>query len=139
MPSFVYNSFLRDLATGAIDLDTDTFRILLTTSAYTENQDTHTKRSDITNEVVGTGYTTKGAVTTVTVAAVDTTNNRVVTTFGAVSWASSTITARKAVIYKDRGGVATADELVAVIDFGTDQISNNGTFSLSASTITAQN
>ena len=139
MASFVYNSFLRDLATGAIDLDTDTFRILLTTSAYTENQDTHTKRSDVTNEVVGTGYTTKGAVTTVTVAAVDTTNNRVVTTFGAVSWASSTITARKAVIYKDRGGAAAADELVAVIDFGTDQISNNGTFSLTATTITAQN
>jgi hypothetical protein len=139
MPSLIYNSAVRDNVVGNIDFDTDTFRVMLVTSAYTENKDTHTKRSDVTNEVTGAGYTAGGAITTVTVAAVDTANDQVVITFGAVSWASSTITARKAVIYKSRGGVASADELVGVVDFGTDVVSVAGTFSLTASTLTLQN
>lgn len=139
MASLIYNSAIRDEAVGNIDYDTDTFWVQLVTSAYTENKDTHTKRSDVTNEVTGTGYTAGGQVVAVTVGAVDTANDRVVLTFGAVTWPSSTITARKAVVYKRRGGVATADELVYVNDFGSDVISTNGTFTLPASTVTKQN
>ena len=139
MASFIYNSFIRDVLTGAIDMDTDTFKVMLTTSAYTENKDTHTKRSDVTNEVTGAGYTAGGAATTVTVAAVDTANDDVEITIGAASWSTSTITARKAVIYKSRGGASSADELVAVIDFASDVISTAGTFTLTASTIKFQN
>jgi hypothetical protein len=139
MPSLIYNSAVRDEAVGNIDYDTDTFWVQLVTSAYTENKDTHTKRSDVTNEVVGAGYTAGGQVIAVTVAAVDAANDRVVLNFGAVTWPSSTITARKAVVYKRRGGAATADELVYVNDFGSDVISTNGTFTLPASTITKQN
>ncbi|WP_447910583.1 hypothetical protein [Brevundimonas bullata] len=139
MASFIYNSFIRDVLTGAIDMDADTFKVMLTTSAYTENKDTHTKRSDVTNEVTGTGYTAGGAATTVTVAAVDTANDDVEITIGAASWPTSTITARKAVIYKSRGGASSADELVAVIDFASDVISTAGTFTLTASTIKFQN
>lgn len=139
MASLIYNSFWFDLAKGAIDMDTDAFKVMLTTSAYTENKDTHTKRSDVTSEVTGTGYTAGGAATTCTVNAVDTTNDRVDLTIGAASWAASTITARKAVVYKARGGASSADELVAVIDFGADVISVAGTFTLTASTIRVQN
>lgn len=139
MPSLIYNSAVRDEAVGNIDYDTDTFWVQLVTSAYTENKDTHTKRSDVTNEVAGTGYVAGGKVIPVTVAAVDTANDRVVITFGEVTWPSSTITARKAVVYKRRGGAAAADELVYVNDFGADVISSNGTFTLPASTITKQN
>ncbi|MCA3108455.1 MAG: hypothetical protein IOD09_20590 [Rhodocyclaceae bacterium] len=138
MASLIYNSFLEDLARGAIDMDTDTFKVMLVTSAYTENKDTHTKRSDITNEVTGTGYTAGGVTCTVTVTK-DTTNDRLDITLGAVSWPSSTITARKAVYYKSRGGAATADELVAVNDFGSDVISTGATFSLALSTVRFQN
>lgn len=139
MPSLIYNSAVRDTATGAIDFDTDTFWAMLTTATYTENKDTHTKRSDVTNEVTGTGYSAGGQVITVSVAAVDTANDRVVITIGPVSWAASTITARKMVVYKRRGGAATADELVFVNDFGSDVISANGTFTVAANTITLQN
>lgn len=139
MASFIFNSAIRDVLVGNIDYDTDTFKVMLTTSAYTENKDTHTKRSDVTNEVTGTGYTAGGASTTVTVAAVDTANDDVEITIGAASWVSSTITARKAVIYKSRGGAASADELVAVVDFGSDVISSSGTFTLTASVIKYQN
>lgn len=139
MASLVYNSAVRDNITGAIDFDTDSFKVMLVTSAYTPNKDTHTKRSDVTNEVSGTGYTAGGAAATVSVAAVDTANDKVVITLGSASWASSTITARGAVYYKSRGGASTADELVYYVDFGSDITSTNGTFSLTASTITYQN
>jgi hypothetical protein len=60
-------------------------------------------------------------------------------TLGGAAWPTSTITARTAVYYKSRGGAASADELVAVVDFGSDVVSTADTFTLSASTITAQN
>ena len=52
MPSFMFNSALRDEAVGALDYDTDTFGVILLTNAAAPNKDTWTKRSDITNEVV---------------------------------------------------------------------------------------
>jgi len=45
------------MAKGAIDFDTDTFKILLVTSSYTADKDTHDKRDDVTNEVSGTTFT----------------------------------------------------------------------------------
>jgi len=138
MASFIYNSCIDDTAKGAIDFDTDTFRILLVTDAYAANKDTHLKRSDVTNEVTGTGYTAGGATSACTVTK-DTANDRITIGFAAVSWGSSTLTARAAVIYKSRGGASSADELVAYVDFNGNISSNGGTFSVGASTITLQN
>jgi hypothetical protein len=138
MPSLIYNSFFEDLARGAIDLDTDTIRVLLTTSAYTENKDTHIKRSDVTNEVTGAGYTAGGNTVTITITK-DTANDRLDVTLGGTTWPTSTITARKAVYYKSRGGAATADELIAVIDNGSDVTSTGATFTLNSSTLRVQN
>jgi hypothetical protein len=138
MASLIYNSALDDMARALIDFDNDAFKCLLTTSAYVENKDTHTRRSDVTGEVVGTGYTSGGTAAVVTVTK-DTVNDRIDISLGAVSWATATITARKAVYYKSRGGASLADEIVAVIDFGSDVTSTAGTFSLSASTLRIQN
>lgn len=138
MASLIYNSFLEDLARGAIDMDTDTFKVMLTTSAYTEDKDAHLKRSAVTNEISGTGYTAGGATATITVTK-DTANDRLDITLGGVSWPTSTFTARKAVYYKSRGGASSADELVAVIDFGSDVSASGATFSLGASTLRFQN
>ena len=139
MASLIFNSALRDEAVGSIDYDTDTFKVMLTTSAYTENKDTHAKRSDVTNEITGTGYTAGGNTVTVTVGAVDTANDRVDITLGGTTWPASTLTARKAVYYKSRGGAASADELIAVVDFGSDVSTVSGTLTLTASTIRKQN
>lgn len=38
MASLIYNSFLNDLARGAINLDTDTFWVMLTTSGYSASK-----------------------------------------------------------------------------------------------------
>jgi hypothetical protein len=138
MTSIIYDSCLDDEAKGNINFSTDTFWCMLVTSAYTPNKTTHTKRSDVTNEVTGTGYTANGQVATFTVTK-DTVNNREDITLGAESWGASTITARGAVYYKHRGGLASADELVAYIDFGADITSTAGTFSLTASTLRMQN
>lgn len=138
MASLIFNSFFDDLAKGNIDLDTDTFKVMLVTSAYTENKDTHTKRSDITNEVSGTGYTAGGNTATFSLTK-DTTNDREDVTLGGTTWSTSTITARKAVYYKSRGGASSADELVCVIDFGSDVISTGATFTLNSSTLRIQN
>lgn len=138
MASLIYNSCLDDMARGAIDFDTDTFKVMLVTSSYTPNKDTHDRRDDVTNEVTGTGYTTGGVTSACTVTK-DTANDKVTLSFAAVSWASSTITARAAVIYKSRGGAASADELVAYNDFGSNVSSTGATFSIAASTITLQN
>lgn len=138
MADLIYNSAIDDMARGAIDFDTDTFKIMLVTSSYTPDKDTHTKRSNVTNEISGTGYTTGGAAIACTVTK-DTANDKVTLSFAATSWASSTITARAAVVYKSRGGASSADELVLYNDFDADVSTTNGTFTVAASTITLQN
>lgn len=139
MASAIYNSALYDEARGNINYLSDPFKVMLCTSAYAPNKDTHTKRSDVTNEVTGAGYTAGGAAVTVTVGTVDTANDRVDITLGGATWPTATITARYAVYYKARGGAASADELVAVNDFGSDVTSTAGTFTLNASTLRKSN
>lgn len=130
MADIIYNSFLRDVWNGTIDLDTDTFKIMLVTSSYAADRDAHTKRSDITNEVSGTGYTAGGmAISGLSVVA-NNTSDRGVWDGTDPQWTSSTITARGAVIYKSRGGASSADELVKYIDFGTDKSSSGGNFTI---------
>jgi hypothetical protein len=133
MPSLVYNSCIRDAVVGNIDFDSDTFKMLLVTSSYAAAK-SHAKRSDVTNEVSGTGYTAGGNACSVSVAAVDNTNNDVEISFTVTSWTSATITARAGVIYKSRGGASSADELVGYVDFGSDVSSTNGTFAVTVST-----
>jgi hypothetical protein len=129
MASIIYNSFLFDVLTGNIVLASDTFKIMLVTSAYVPDKDAHTKRSDVTNEVVGSGYSAGGQVITLT----RTDSNPLDRTSYELSqevWDPSTITARGAVIYKSRGGTPTADELVCYLDFGGEIISINGSFTV---------
>lgn len=138
MASLIYNSFWDDTLRAIIDVDTDSFKVLLTTSAYTEDKDTHLKRSDVTNEISGSGYTAGGNAATFNVTK-DTGNDRVDITAGGTTWPTSTLVARKAVYYKSRGGASSADELVCVIDFGSDVSTTNGTLTLNASTLRLQN
>lgn len=139
MTTLVYNSFWDDLAHAAFDLDTATVKAMLVTSTYTPNKDTHTKRSDVTNEITGTGYTAGGTTVTCTVAK-DTGNDRITFTFSNPSWPSASFTARQVVLYISRGGAATADELIACVDNGSDVTATNGTFTFTfTNALTLQN
>jgi len=82
MASGIYGAALNNIVRGNVDLDTDTFYVMLTTSGYTEDFDTHDFRNDVTNEVSGTGYAAGGQAVTVTVNAYDTVNNRLEITLG---------------------------------------------------------
>lgn len=130
MASLIYNSFKRDIMNGALDLDTDTIKVMLVTSSYAADQDAHTKRSDITNDVVGTGYTAGGSALANKAVTVDNTDNEGVFDADDLTWSTSTITARGAVLYKSRGGASSADELLCYIDFGADKSSSAGNFTL---------
>lgn len=103
---------------------------MLVTSTYTPDQDAHTKRSDVTNEVSGTGYSAGGAALAGKAVTVDNTDNEGVFDANDLTWSTSTITARGAVLYKARGGVSSADELICYIDFGSDKSSTAGNFTL---------
>jgi hypothetical protein len=134
MASTGYDSFLDQVFRGNIDLDTDTFYVMLVDATYTPNAGTHAFRSSVTGEVSGTGYAAGGIPVAVTLAK-DTTNHKNTINFGAVTWPNSTITARQAVYYKRRGGASSTDELIAVDDFGSNVSTTAGTFTLAASSI----
>jgi len=128
MANAVYNSFKRDIANGSIDLDTDTIKVMLVTSSYSPDIDAHTKRSDITNEVSGTGYSSGGSALANKTVTADNTNDRGKFDADDLSWSTATITARGAVLYKSRGGASSADELICYVDFGSDITATAGTF-----------
>lgn len=128
--AFVFGQFLDHLAQKRIDIDTDTIKVALATSSWTPNQDTMDYFDDVTNQVTGTGYTAGGAtLASVTWGYTSGTNTW---KFDAadVSWSSSTITARYAIIYVDTAGAASADPLIAYVDFGADVSTTAGTFSI---------
>lgn len=103
---------------------------MLVTATYTPDQDAHTKRSDITNEVTGTGYTAGGAALANKAVTADNTDNEGVFDADDLTWSTATITARAAVLYKSRGGASSADELLPYIDFGADKTSTAGNFTI---------
>lgn len=125
-----YGSLIGKAFNKEVDFDTDTIKVALVSSSYTPNQDTHDYWDDVsTYEVSGTGYTSGGATLASKAVTYDGGTN--VTKFDAadVSWTSSTITARYAVVYLDTGTAATSP-LIAYVDFGSDQSSSSGTFQI---------
>jgi len=135
MPSLIYNSCLEDLCKGNIifgGTGVSTFKAMLVTSAYTPDKDLHLTRTNVGNEVTGTGYTPTGNTATPTVTK-DTANDRLDISWSIANWTSATITARAVVIYKSTG-TASTDLLVGYVDFGSDVTSTNGTFAVTLST-----
>ena len=132
MASIVYDSFLADVFAGNCTT-ASTYKALLTTSAYTEDRGAHSKRSSITNEVTSsTGYTAGGNTVTLS-ASLNTTTHKLTLTIPTTSWASSSITARKLIVYKSTGTAAN-DNLVCCIDNGVDLVSSSSTMTWNSST-----
>lgn len=125
----MYDSAKKLIGDGTIDLDSHTFKVMLTTNAYTPDRDTHTVKADVTNELAtASGYTAGGqALASVTLTE----------TAGSVAWdaadpawtASGTLTFRKAVIYDD---TSASDSLVAycILDTVDIVVTSGQTFTL---------
>ena len=77
------------------------------------------------NEVSGTGYSAGGG--TLTRVDPTTSSTTAFTDFSDLTFSSSTITARGALIYNDS---ASGDPTVVVLDFGSDKSSSSGDFTI---------
>lgn len=131
MASKAYGQFLAKALNKEIDWDTDDIRVSLHTATYVPNQDTHDYFDDVAaTEVTGTGYTAGGVALATKTLTYDAATNVIVLDAADVSWASSTITARYAVIYDNSGATAATKPLLGYVDFGADQSSTNGTFAV---------
>jgi hypothetical protein len=133
MASIIYDSFLADMASGAANTS-HSYKGMLVTSSYAEDRAAHSKRSSVTNEVAASGGYTAGGVALSLTASLNTSTHILTLTIPAATWTSSTITARKLIVYRARGGASSADELVACIDNGADLVSSSSTMTWNAST-----
>lgn len=131
MASLAYNSAKIKLSDGStIDWVNDTVKVMLVTSSYTPDKDLHDFRDDVTNEVVGTGYSAGGMALANKAHTQDDSNDRAVFDADNLVWSTATITARAAVLYKSRGGASSADELIAYVDFLADKSSTAADFTI---------
>jgi len=116
-------SFKKELLEGTHNFGSHTFKIALYTSAATLNADTTVYTTD--NQVAdGNGYTAPG----VTLTRINPSSGDGVgfTGFEDATWASSSFTARGALIYNSSQG----NKAVMVLDFGDNKTSNNSTFTV---------
>jgi hypothetical protein len=132
MANIIYNSFKRDILKALINCETDTIKVMLVGASYTFNVDTHEKRSDVVaHEVSGAGYPAGGVPLVSKTVTLDLPNNEAV--FDADNPVISTATisnAVGAVVYKSRGGAASADELICYNEFAAPASSTSGDFTI---------
>ena len=130
MASKLYGNFLLKALNKEVDFDSDTIKVALLSSSYTPDQDAHDYFNDVsTYEVTGTGYTSGGSTLSSKTATYDSASNVIVLDAADVTWSASTITARYAVVY-DSTGTASTSALIGYVDFGSDQSSTNGNFTI---------
>ena len=135
MASANFLNLTRALAKADVDFDTITCKVMLVSSIPSEaNLDAWANRSDVTNEITGTGYTAGGIAQAFTLDAVDATNNRQPVTYTNISngWTTATFSAVGAIIYKNTG-TASTDTLMHMVDFGGTQSCSAGNFSITYS------
>lgn len=126
--SALYGKFFLSLLNKEVDIDSDTLKVMLTTSSYTPDQDTDQYKSAVTNEISGTGYSAGGvALANVTVTYTAGTNAIKVDADDS-QWTSSTLTARYAVIYDSTPSTDATRPLIEYQNLGADVSTTNGTF-----------
>ena len=133
--NFMCTSFKKELMEAVHNFKNsggNTFNIALYTNSASFTAATTAYTTS--NEVSGTGYTAKGASLT----RVDptTSSTTAFTDFADVTFSSSSITARGALIFNDS---ASGDPTVCVLDFGADKSSTSGDFTIQFPTADASN
>jgi hypothetical protein len=127
----IYSLWFTALANEEHDLLDDELKCSLHTATYTPDQDVHDYKNDLTNEVVGTGYTAGGAVLTGKTITYTAGTNKWVFDCNDPSWASSTITARLAAFYNNTGGGTDATRgLLCYQQSDADISTTAGTFTV---------
>ena len=131
MPSKLYGQFLSLALDKKVDWDSDTIKVALLTNSYTPDQDAHNYYDDVVaNEVTGTGYTAGGNTLANKTNNYNSATNVIVLDADDTTWSSSTITARYAVVYDATPALNADKPLIGYVDFGSDQSSSNGNFTI---------
>lgn len=137
--NYMCTSFKQELLVGSHNFTAssgDSFKLAM----YTNSASFDAATTDYTtsNEVSGTGYSAGGgALTNVTPTTSGTT---ALTDFADLTFGSSTITARGALIYNTTTGAGTGTtDTVLVLDFGADKSSSAGDFTIVFPTPDASN
>lgn len=126
----LYGLALKSFVDKLVDLDSDTIKVMLCTSTYTPNQDTHQFKSSVTNEISGTGYTAGGATLTSPVVAYTAGTNVLSFDAADTAWTTATFTARYAVVYDSTPATDATRPLLAYVDFGADVSVTAATFTI---------
>jgi hypothetical protein len=117
------NSYKQEILQG-IHLSADVYKIALYVAAATLSK--ATTAYSATNEVAnGGGYTTGGATLSGFTTGLDT-DTAYIDFTSDPTWPAATILARGALIYNS----SRSNKAVAVLDFGSDIVSTNGTFTI---------
>ena len=126
MANTVMTSFKSELLSGVNDFATagDTFKLSLYTSSSTINNASTTVYTT-SDEVADSGSYSAGGGDLAN-QAVSTDGTTALVDFDDLSFTSATITARYALIYNS----SDSNKAVCVLDFGTDQTSTSGTFTI---------
>jgi hypothetical protein len=137
--NYMCTSFKQELLVGSHNFTAstgDTFKLAMYTNSA--SFDASTTDYTATNEVSGTGYSAGGG--TLTNVTPTTSGTTALTDFADLTFSSSTITARGALIYNTTtgGGTGTTDSIV-VLDFGSDKSSSAGDFTIVFPTADASN
>ncbi|MBZ4564628.1 hypothetical protein GBQ45_14290 [Mycobacterium avium subsp. hominissuis] len=129
MTAALYGGFLQSLANKQINLNTDSFHVMLLGSGYTPS-DAHRYQSDIAaQEITGTGYTAGGqALSSVTTSYA---SNTLTFTANNISWGpDSTISAQYAAIVDVTPGAAASNPLIGYVNYGELVSDTDGTFEI---------
>ena len=116
------NTFKEDLMDTTANLEANTLKVALYDNTATLSS--ATTAYDTANEVTGTNYTAGGEAMTGMAVTLD--GSTAIFDADNVSWANATITAQAAVIYNN----SLSNAAIAVLDFGGNKTSTNGTFEI---------
>ena len=124
-------SFKVQLLNGEQNFSADTFKLALYTSSADLGEGTTAYSA--TNEVASTGNYSAGGNTLSVNVTPTASGNVAYVSFANTSWANATITANGALIYNN----SQSNSAVAVLAFGGDKTSTNGTFAVNFPTADA--
>lgn len=124
MASIIYNRFFYNMADALVDWTADTIKVALLTSTYTPTRSHALWSSVSTYQTSGTGYTSPGRTATTKTRTSGTTTTL---DMADTTWASSTITARYAVLHNVQSG---RSGLICCFEFTENKSSSSGNFTL---------
>ena len=116
------NTFKEDLMDTTANLEANTLKVALYDNTATLSSATTAYAT--ANEVTGTNYTAGGEAMTGMAVTLD--GSTAIFDADNVSWANATITAQAALIYNN----SLSNAAIAVLDFGGNKTSTNGTFEI---------